>query len=363
MDVTVEESENWIKLSKEIFGFDVDNGEGPKFFSLSHFFTQLDQMAWNDAVETGRAGRLSREGCRNVSSFSTATAIFEEDPFLYRMAVHDSCPFHQALENVRFCSLNVVKRRVFAMCDISGVKLNIGMKPGRHAPLSGTESAGSRRRIKIQQQGDHLKAQTFYKSVAVVREDTNVFGVPVSARTGSMGGHTFTNPEIDPAPIARQYKKKVEKQMRKEMSKLVLVDEEDVEIPSGVETVKPSDIVADELDDLDDDVDDDDDDDDKLGQQNQESETSSLFSNSSFSYPTAATDSEGLSAAAAIMSQKFVETTASATAATSDGRMRKQRDPEEDDEVCSVVSSTSATSSTRKYRLLAKFRDRPAPPQ
>lgn len=90
MDATVEEAENWTKLSKDIFGHDVDIGEGPKFFNLSHFFSELDQMAWADAVQTGRADKLRREGCHVVTSASSATAIFEQDPFLYRMAVEES---------------------------------------------------------------------------------------------------------------------------------------------------------------------------------------------------------------------------------------------------------------------------------
>jgi len=389
-----EERENWRNLFEKVLPFEM--GEEPKVFDISTLLFDLEAMLMEAAMPQlpGPAKSHLRDiKDRSVTSRSTALAHFEEDTFLYRTPISDSCQFHRAVDNVRYCSLSVAKRRVFSLCDISAVKLNIGLRPGFHLPASAItatkpddeaseDTSGGPQRPPHQTTG--VKKTVNYQSMAVTKQFVNAYGVEVP-KCGPKGGQAFIDQERDPAPFIRQKKKENEREIRREMSRLALAPGEVDEIP-GLETVRPSELITGQENiNLDEEDNGDLEPRGRHGRRGQYAASSVLNSSmeSASVVSTATTlnrhgghafidDAQSVASSVAVARGEggerggFIDDTQSvaswASVARDKGTESGGRRGEETkvDDTASVVSAatTCGTTSTRKYRLLAKFRNR-----
>ena len=140
----------------------------------------------------------------SVATKSAADTLFDQDLFCYKMKDSESCEFHRAVENVKHCSLNIVRRRVYTVCSQSACDFGIGLVEGKHMP--------SKRQ-------DLAEPDPRYKAMAVVKEFVNVFGAEVP-RCGSKGGHIFVNQDMDPGPVVLKMRQANEEKMRTQLSGL-----------------------------------------------------------------------------------------------------------------------------------------------
>ena len=156
-----------------------------------------------------------------VSMFSAdlANHYLEEDTFLYKTASVDSCSFHQSLDNVKFCSLNIVKRRVWSICEKSTLVLGLTLDVGRHLPNEDTYADPGESQ-KFGDSDDEEEEEDEFKKAAVVKKGKNPFGTKVP-RCGSMGGHTAL-PARDPTLEFEELRKKSEAEMTKSLMSLTL---------------------------------------------------------------------------------------------------------------------------------------------
>lgn len=140
-----------------------------------------------------------------------ARLYLENDPFLFQTEPADSCGFHCPLENVAYCSLSIVKRRVFAIAQRSSAVRSL-MCGGVKTSLSPVENylliIIQAMSVKLEK-GKHLPSGRDAKlpllapdqvvSKAVVRDYVSPFGVELPR--GDVRGGSTPLPDIDPAAV------------------------------------------------------------------------------------------------------------------------------------------------------------------
>ena len=109
---------------------------------------------------------------------------FEDDPFLFKTKSNEACGFHWAIDNGQFCSLSIVKRRVYS----------IWAKVGRRAlmpasgSLAGLEKEAANVPVAVEVLADETDPEVDnFRRAACMKEFVNAFGQQVT-RAGTMNG-------------------------------------------------------------------------------------------------------------------------------------------------------------------------------
>jgi len=141
-----------------------------------------------------------------INTPSSAERYFEDDPFLFKTKSNESCGFHWAIDDGGFCSLNIVRRRVYSIWAKAGRR---ALMPASGS-LTGLEKEGSNVPVAVEVLPDETDHDIIaYRNAACQKEFVNAFGQQVT-RAGTMNGQVNLNPESDPEAVMREMRGKQE---------------------------------------------------------------------------------------------------------------------------------------------------------
>lgn len=137
---------------------------------------------------------------------SSAEKYFEDDPFLFKTKSNEACDFHHAIDNGQFCSLNIVKRRVYSIWAKAGRR---ALMPASGS-LAGLEKEAANVPVAVEVLADETDPEVVnFRRAACMKEFVNAFGQQVT-RAGTMNGQVNLNPESDPEVVMREMRGKQE---------------------------------------------------------------------------------------------------------------------------------------------------------
>ena len=105
---------------------------------------------------------------------------------MYKIKSKESCEYHWAIDNGQFCSLNVVKRRVYSIWAKVGRRAAMPASGG--SSLAGLENEGATVPFAKEILADETDEVVIaYRAIECRREDYNAFGEQLT-KAGSMNG-------------------------------------------------------------------------------------------------------------------------------------------------------------------------------
>jgi len=175
------------------------NMAGPQVYDLPTLMSTMENTVFYNRPETGVKDNPIGPVLYNPS---IAEKYFEDDPFLYKIKSNESCEYHWAIDNGQFCSLNVVKRRVYSIWAKVGRRAAMPASGG--SSLAGLEKEGATVPLAQEILADETdEAVIAYRAIECRKEETNAFGEQVT-KAGSMNGQVFANPDKDPEREMKQ---------------------------------------------------------------------------------------------------------------------------------------------------------------